>query len=180
MLEITIPATDLWDESNQEFISVKECTLKLEHSLVSISKWESKWHIPFLSKEPISEEANRDYIRFMTLNKNVDPNVYYCITPDIYNQIEKYMEDSMTATTFRKDQNRKINNEQVTAELIYYWMITLGIPIEFQKWHINKLLTLIRVCNVKNTPTKKRSKKEIANDYAAINAKRRKEWNTKG
>ena len=83
MLEITIPATDLWDESNQEFISVKECTLKLEHSLVSISKWESKWHIPFLSKEPISEEANRDYIRFMTLNKNVDPNVYYCKTPDI-------------------------------------------------------------------------------------------------
>lgn len=180
MLEIKVPACEQWDESNQCFVIMEEQTLKLEHSLVSLSKWESKWCKPFLTKTPMTHEQTIDYVRFMTINKNVDPNVYNCLTNDNIESIKEYIEAPMTATWFRDNKGRHGSGEQTTAELIYYWMISLNIPFECEKWHLNRLLTLIRVCNIKNQPPKKMGKKETASQYAAINAARRKAHNMRG
>ena len=180
MLQITVPAGELYDEVNNEFITVKEQTLQLEHSLVSLSKWESKWEKAFLSKAERTFEETIDYIRCMTLNKNVDPNVYRFLTNENIEAVNAYISAPMTATTFFDDGKKGGHRETVTAELIYYWMISLNIPFECQKWHLNRLLTLIRVCNVKNTPPKKRSAKEIMSRNAALNAARRKKLNTRG
>ena len=179
MLEITIPANDLWDEKNQEFIMSKEQTLKLEHSLVSLSKWESKWCKPFLSQNEKTYEETMDYIKCMTLTQNVDPVVYSCLTKANIDEINSYIDAPMTATTFRDKGKGKNNRKIVTSEVIYYWMISLNIPLECQKWHINRLLTLIRVCNEENDP-KKMSKQEIYNRNRALNEANRKRFNSKG
>ena len=180
MLRITIPSAELWDEKKQEFIITKEQTLQLEHSLVSLSKWESKWCKPFLSRQDKTFEETLDYIKCMTITQNVDSEVYNYLTNANIDQVNRYIEAPMTATYFSEDKNNKSSREQVTAELIYYWMIALNIPFECQKWHLNRLLTLIRVCNAKNQPPKKRSRKEIMSRNAALNAARRQKFNTKG
>lgn len=180
MLQITIPAVEQWDERKQEFVTTKEQTLQLEHSLVSISKWESKWCKAFLTKQEKTIEETLDYIKCMTITQNVDPEVYNYLTNENIEEINKYIEAPMTATYFSDDKTAKPSREQITAELIYYWMIALNIPFECQKWHLNRLLTLIRVCNIKNQPPKKRSRKEIMSRNAALNAARRKQLNTKG
>lgn len=183
MLRITIPATELWDENKEEFITIKERTLQLEHSLVSLSKWESKWCKPFLSKDIKTEEETLDYIRCMTITQNVDPDVYNFIPNNILEEIKEYIDAPMTATWFNDDKNGKGgkgNSEQITSELVYYWMIAQNIPFECEKWHLNRLLTLIKVCNVKNQPPKKMSKKALMSRNAALNAARRKQLNTKG
>lgn len=180
MLEITIPAIEMFNEETQEFLPFKEQTLQLEHSLVSLSKWESKWCKPFLSKDEKTQEEVLDYIKCMTKTKNVDPYVYNRLTRSNIEAINKYIEAPMTATVFYDNKRQGANKEQVTSELIYYWMISLNIPMECQKWHLNRLLTLIRVCNVKNTPPKKTSKRELASRYAALNAARRKQLGTNG
>jgi len=177
MLTITIPETELYDEIKNEFKVVREQKLVLEHSLVSLSKWESKWHKPFLGKDPKTREETIDYIRCMTVN-TVDPIVYQCITSKNIDQINKYIEDPMTATTI-KDQKRG-KHEIITAEIIYYWMVALQIPFECQKWHLNKLLTFINVVNIKNKPPKKMSKKDVMSRNASLNAARRKALHTKG
>ncbi len=180
MLQITIPAVELWDERKQEFITTKEQTLQLEHSLVSLSKWESKWCKPFLTKQEKTFEETLDYIKCMTITQNVDPEVYNYLTNENIEEINNYINAPMTATYFSDDKMAKPSREQITAELIYYWMIALNIPFECQKWHLNRLLTLIKVCNIKNQPPKKISKKEIMRRNAALNAARRKQLNTKG
>jgi len=180
MLRITIPSIEQWDENKQEFVSTKEQTLSLEHSLVSLSKWESKWCKAFLTKNEKSSEETLDYIKFMTLTQNVDPEVYNYLTNGNISEINEYIEAPMTATYFSDEKTSKTSREQVTAELIYYWMIALNIPFECQKWHLNRLLTLIKVCNIKNQPPKKRSKKDIMSRNAALNAARKKQLNTKG
>ena len=180
MLQITIPAVELWDEQKEEFIiSIKEQSLQLEHSLISISKWESKWHKPFLSKKAKTREETLDYIKCMTITKNVDDDIYSRLSNSNINAINNYIDDSMTATTFPLNQGGS-RQETITSELIYYWMISFNIPMECQKWHLNRLLTLIRVCNVKNTPPKKMNKKDIINQYAALNASRKKQFNSNG
>lgn len=180
MLQLTIPAAEQWDERKQEFVNTKEQTLQLEHSLVSLSKWESKWCKPFLTKDNKTYEEIIDYIKCMTITQNVKEDVYNFLTKDNIKQIEKYIESPMTATYFSEDKKGSISREQVTSELIYYWMISLNIPFECQKWHLNRLLTLIKVCNIKNTPPKKRSRREIMSRNAALNAARRQQYNTKG
>ena len=180
MLRITIPAVEQWDEAKQEFIYTKEQTLSLEHSLVSLSKWESKWCKPFLTKQEKTFEETLDYIKCMTLTQNVDPEVYNYLTNENIKEINEYIGAPMTATYFSDEKTSKTSREQVTAELIYYWMIALNIPFECQKWHLNRLLTLIKVCNIKNQSPKKRSKKDIMSRNAALNAARRKRLNTKG
>ena len=180
MLTITIPATEEFDETTGEFVYTKEQTLQLEHSLLSISKWESKWCKPFLSKQDKTSEEVIDYIKCMTLNKNVRDEVYGCLTQANFAAINDYIGAPMTATTFFNQEKGGRNNEQITSELVYYWMIALNIPFECQKWHINRLLTLVRVCNVKNQPPKKMSKREIISRNAALNAARREQLNTKG
>ncbi len=181
MLKITIPETEFWDEIREEFVYKKEQTLQLEHSLVSLSKWESKWHKAFLGKQEKSDEEILDYVRCMTLTQNVDPEVYTRLTADNYSAINTYIENPMTATTFYDEKSLGRNKETVTSELIYFWMISYNIPVEIcQKWHLNRLLTLIRVCNIKNTPPKKRSKREMMNRQAALNAANRKRFGSKG
>lgn len=178
MLQITIPTmNDLWDERNQQFLSIKETTIQLEHSLLSISKWESKWNKSFINTKDKTEEELIDYIKCMTITKNVDPNIYVCLTAENIQEIVNYINAPMTATTIRD--TGKSNHEIVTSELIYYWMISLNIPVEFEKWHLNRLITLIRVCSIKNQPAKKMSRGEIMQRNAALNAARKKRWNTK-
>lgn len=179
MLQITVPAAKaLWDENNEEFISIDETPLSLEHSLLSISKWESKWNKPFLHTKEKTNEEIIDYIKCMTLTKNVDPNVYVCLTAENIQEIVNYINAPMTATTVKN--NGRPNREIVTSELIYYWMISLNIPVEFERWHINRLITLIRVCSIKTQPAKKMSRSEVMQRNAALNAARRKQTNSKG
>ena len=180
MLQITIPASEQWDEQKQELINTKEQTLQLEHSLVSLSKWESKWCKPFLAKTEKTYEETLDYIKCMTITQNVNPDVYNNLTRENIEKINEYIAAPMTATFISDDKNGKGSNEVVTSELIYYWMIALQIPSEYQKWHLNRLLTLIKVCNIKNSPPKKRSKREIMSRNAALNAARRQQYNTRG
>lgn len=181
MLQLVIPLSpEGWDEKTEQFVEARTYTLQLEHSLVSLSKWESKWEKPFFSKAEKSYEEILDYIKFMTISKNVNPDVYSHLTQANIREINAYIEAPMTATTFAKDKNQAKNREIITAELIYYWMIALNIPFECQKWHLNRLLTLIRVCNIKNSPPKKMSKRDLASRNAQLNAARRKQMNTKG
>ena len=181
MLQIVVQiAPEGWDEKNRIFIDPKTVNLQLEHSLISISKWESKWHKPFLSSEQKTEEETIDYIKFMTLTQNVNPDTYSHLSRANIEEINAYIGDPKTATTFSNDKQGKKNLEIITSELIYYWMIALNIPFECQKWHLNRLLTLIRVCEVKNNPGKKLSQRQIMSNNAALNAARRKKYHTKG
>lgn len=180
MLEITIPATEQWDEVTEQFVSTKEQRLQLEHSLVSLSKWESKWCKSFLYTKEKTFEETLDYIRCMTITPNVAPEVYKCLTKENIKVINDYIGAPMTATYFNDSGKGRGGREQVTSELIYYWMIALNIPFECQKWHLNRLLTLIRVCNIKNQPPKKMSRSAIMNRNAALNAARRKQLGTTG
>lgn len=183
-LTITIPAcTEQYDERTSTFIpATKPQTLMLKHSLVSMAKWEAKWHKPYLSQENKSIEELIDYVRCMTLTQNVDPNSYSALAyaPDVLLKVSKYINDSMTATTFPDRKKNSSSREVVTAEVIYHWMVYYGIPFECQKWHLSRLLTLIHVCNVKSEPQKKKSRREVLAENRALNAARRKKMNTKG
>lgn len=180
MLQINIPASELWDEGKQEFVYTEGQTLELEHSLVSLSKWESKWCKSFLSNEKKTDEETIDYIRCMTITQDVNPDVYAYLSKESIELINNYISAPMTATYISEVHNGAINREPITAELIYYWMIALNIPFECQHWHLNRLLTLIRVCNIKNQPPKKMNRRALMDRNAALNAARRKQLNTKG
>lgn len=181
MLEIEVKAQELWDEEQEEFLYTKPATLRLEHSLISVSKWESKWRKPFLTKTEKTVEESLDYIRCMTLNIQVNNEIYYAISNEQMKLVTDYIDAPMTATTFSQLHNKQSSSaEQITSELIYYWMIALNIPMECQKWHLNRLLTLIRVCEVKNSPPEKMSMTDIMRRNAELNAKRKKQYNTKG
>lgn len=179
MLKIIVPGIEYYDERTNEFVYYKDQVLQLEHSLVSISKWESTWHKPFLSDKEKSPEEILDYVRCMTITQNVGPDVYLRLTEQNFLDINSYIENSMTATTFSNDK-RSGGREIITSEIIYYWMISFNIPFECQKWHLNRLLTLIKVCNIKNNPPKKMSKTEMMNRNRALNAARKQQLNTKG
>lgn len=175
MLEIIVSESEVWDEASNQFLYVPGVKLKLEHSLLSLSAWESKWCKPFLQDKEKTEEETIDYIRCMTLNpEEIDDTVYATLSLDNLKAIKDYISAPMTATWFPPDKRGNRNGEQVTSELIYYWMISLQIPMECQAWHLNKLMTLIRVCNVKNQPSKKHGKNDVLRQNAALNAARRK------
>lgn len=181
MLKITVPENLLYNDKTNKFTHTKTTELQLEHSLVSISKWESKWKKPFLTDKYDKTEAElRDYIKCMTLTQNVDPNVYLVLSSDNIAQIKAYLNDTMTATTFYKQDKKDENSgggrkhaETITSELIYYWMTAYQIPVEFQKWHINRLLTLVKICSIKNSDQNKMSKKESGAAQSRINKARR-------
>lgn len=183
MLQITIPAAEYYDDSKGEFINVPSQTLMLEHSLLSISKWEAKWKKPFLvDNPPKTEEETIDYIRCMTINhRTVDPRCYMGLTKELYEQIADYINDPMTATTFSNNQRQNGSKRQIiTSELLYYDMTVCNIPFECEKWHLNRLLTLINICAIKNQPQKKMKKSEISKRNRALNAQRRAALNTSG
>lgn len=181
MLEVIIPKAEYFDEINNEFIYTNKQVLKLEHSLVSVSKWEATWKKPFLAQDRKSLTETLDYIRCMTITQNVDPIIFTVIPPKIVNQITEYINEPMTATKFTTAMKEAQGFEIVTSEIIYYWMVSLNIPFECQKWHLNRLLTLIKVCNIKNSPPDKRmGKQEVLNRNHLLNEERKKKYQTNG
>lgn len=180
MLQITIPDSEFYDEEKQEFKYIKGKTLTLEYSLVSISKWESKWKVPFVESKNRTVEEMQDFIRCMTITQNVDPMLYKSIDITTINKVIDYMDDPMTATTFSNNGQQSKKKEIITSELVYYWMTALQIPFECQKWNFNRLMVLIRIASEKNAPPKKMSKSEITRQNKALNAQRRAKYKTRG
>jgi hypothetical protein len=185
MLTITVPPTELFNDETQKFIYVKEeTTLVLEHSLVSLSKWEQTWEKPFLGKEDRTLDETIDYVRCMTLSpENPPEEVYRAIPNKTLNEIGEYINKKMTATWFNEipGQKKPQSGEVITAEIIYYWLIALQIDFQVQNWHLNRLLTLIRVVNIKNDPKKKMMpKRDAAAQQRLLNEQRRARFNTKG
>ena len=184
MLSIHVDDATYYNEDTETFAHVKGADLQLEHSLISLSRWEEKWHIPFLATDNKTDEQIRDYVRCMTVTKNIDQQVYDYMPTSVLKEILDYIENPMTATWFN-DENEKRKGaprrkEIVTSEIIYYWMITLNIPVQFERWHLNRLLTLIRVLNIKNAPSKKMNKRDILANNRKLNAARRAKHKSKG
>ena len=180
MLKITTDQREFFNEATQEFITIPSAKLVLEHSLISVWKWESKWKKSFLNTKNLTNDELADYIRCMTIGEEADPMVYQYLSPKTLQRIQTYMDEPMTATTFSDRKQYTHKKEIITAELIYYWMIESGIPFECEKWHLNRLLALIRVCNIKGTSGKKMSKRDIMKQNAELNAARRKASGSKG
>lgn len=179
MLTLKIESGEFFDEEREVFVAPVQGTLRLEHSLLSLSKWESKWEKPFLTKDQKSEEETLDYIRCMTVGR-ADERLYEYLGADAVTAVQLYINKPMTATTFQGDRRDGSSNEIVTSELIYYWMVAAGIPFECERWHLNRLFTLIRIAGIKANPDNKRSAADVANEYRRINEARRKAMNTRG
>lgn len=179
-LKLTIPARKILIEETMEFIDLKECTLVLEHSLLSVSKWESKWHVSFLKEKTLTDEQTIDYVRCMTITQNVDPLVYKYFPKDCLEKVIQYIGDPMTATVIydiRDDMDETTTygekkKETVTSELVYYWMLVHHIPFTCEKWNFSRLITLIKICNAKNS-SEKMTPQEQARYQHALNAKRK-------
>lgn len=180
MLSIDVIGGEMYDDDRNEFLEVEPVTLRLEHSLVSISKWESKWRKPFLDRKKKTSEEFRDYVRCMTLNQNIDPYVYQVLSSGNLKAIDDYIGSELTATTITNPAGKSPSREIVTSEVIYYWMVAYNIPWEAQKWHLSRLITLISICSIKNAPPKKMSKQAVMSRNARLNAARRKRLNSKG
>jgi len=181
VLTITVPGIQLWDEILEEFTNAEGFTLELEHSLVSLSKWESFYEKPFLGTEAKTNEETMSYVKFMIQTPDFPPEVFARLSEENLSEINKYIDAKMTATWFTDTTpTSKANPEVITAELIYYWMITFNIPIEFQHWHLNRLFTLIKICNVKNAPPKKMSRSEILAKNRSLNEQRKAQLGTNG
>lgn len=191
MLIITIPAKEGWDASKNEFVETKPVTLCLEHSLVSLTKWETHFKKPYLSDEEKTKEEILYYIQCMTITQNVDPTVYTLLGADELKKINDYISDTATATWFNEKKAEggvpvRRNKQTITNELIYYWMVSYRIPFNpCEKWHLNRLLTLIRICNIEESKQSgksagKMSKRDILSQNRALNAARRQKYNTRG
>jgi len=179
MLTLFIPGIDLYDEPTNSFKKTNSCTLTLEHSLLSISKWESTYKEPFLSSKEFTKEKFKNYIMCMVIGP-YEPKNFLGLTDEHLKLVQSYIDDPMTATTFSKNNNNRVSREIITAEIIYYRMFANNIPMECHKWHLNRLLTLIRVCEEKNAPSRKMSRRQTAERNAMLNAARRKQFNTRG
>lgn len=181
MLTVKVPLTEeAFDESKNEFVEPVFFTLELEHSLASLSKWESREEKPFLGKDAKSTEETFAYIRDMVITPDVPPQVFNKITPDNLSDINDYINAKMTATTIREMGPTRPSSEVVTSEVIYYWMVSLNIPFECQNWHLNRLITLVRVCNEKNKPSKKMPRETARQRQQQLNAQRRSKYGTRG
>lgn len=180
MLIIKLDDQEFFDDTTQEFHTVEGMTLQLEHSLVSLSKWESIHEKPFLSKDEKTDFEIKSYVWCMVISpEGVSEKVVDYFTADHYNAVNEYIDRKMSATWFSNTPD-KPSRETVTAELIYYWMIAFTIPLECETWHLNRLFTLIKICNIKNQPEKKRSRSEIAARNRELNAQRKATLGTQG
>lgn len=183
MLTICLEEGEFYDEAIEEFVIRYACTFNVEHSLISISKWETLHKKPFFSTVEKTDEETISYIKCMTINKNVPDFTYETLPRHVKQQLAEYIQDPATATTFAEGnqlQSARRNREVVTSELIYYWMVVSGIPIECQTWHINRLLALIRIFSIKNSKQKKRPLREIMAENRALNEARKAEFGSRG
>lgn len=178
-LTIEIPGVEMFNNLTQEFITVEPTTLVLEHSLISISKWEAKWKVPYIDTKDKTREQQLDYIRCMSLKGNISDDVLKSIASQEMKQINDYINDSMTATEI-KNTKSSASNQYTTSELIYSWMVGYQIPVEFEKWHLSRLLTLIKVLSEENKPKKKMTPSEISARNKALNAKNRAKYHSRG
>ena len=179
MVTVVVPGVEMSDEAKQEFVTVGDVSLELEHSLVSLSKWESFYGKPFLGQDKTTEEV-LSYIKFMVLTPDLPEDVFEKLTEENLNTIQVYIDSKMSATWFSDQPGAPQSREVITAELIYYWMIVFNIPFECQYWHLNRLFTLIRVCNNKQAKPKKMSRAEIIQRNRELNEQRKKQYNTTG
>lgn len=180
MLKLIINQQDYYDELTSEFVKLEGHTIELEHSLLSLSKWESIYQVPFLGPETKTSEQIMTYIKCMILTPNVDESIFQHFTQEDLDKIDKYINSKESATTFGIMPQQKGPGEVITSELIYYWMVAFNIPFEYEKWHINRLFSLVRICNIKNSKPKKMSRHEIAEQNRALNEQRKKQLNTTG
>jgi hypothetical protein len=180
MLQITIPGIELYDEETQTFSTFDDIVLNLEHSLVSVSKWESKFEKPFLADNDKSNEEIFEYIKFMIINDNYSNDALERLTPSNISQINEYINSKQSATSFGSMPDKKVRGETITSELVYYWMVAFNIPFECQYWHLNRLFSLVRICNIKNGKPQKLSRSELAQRNKDLNEQRRKELGTSG
>lgn len=180
MLRIVIEGEETFDEETKTFDTLNDVVLDLEHSLISLSKWESKFQKPFLTHAKKSSDEVFEYLKAMIVTPDVDPDVLYRCSQETIYKIQEYIDSNQSATKFGMMPERRGSGETITAELIYYWMIAFNIPFECEKWHLNRLFALIRICNLKNSKPKKMSKHEIAARNRELNAQRRAELGTSG
>lgn len=180
MLMIVVPGIELFDDTNQEFTTQGDVVLELEHSLVSLSKWESIYEKPFLGEGEKTTEEVIGYIKSMTLTPEVPEEIFYRLSEENVTKINEYIDAKMTATWFNDAPGAPRAREVITSEVIYYWLIAFQIPFECETWHLNRLFTLIRVCNIKQAKPEKMSRAEIAARNRELNAQRRAQWGTKG
>lgn len=184
MLKVHIPSTELYVAKTNSFIEIKEKELTLEHSLISVSKWESVWHKPFLTIDKKSREETLDYIRQMCIGYQPTDAELLSIPQSEIVKVNNYISNPMTATTFheyeKSNRGPHGGSQKITSELIYYWMIGYNIPFECEKWHLNRLLVLIKICSIKTGKQKPMSKNAIREQNRQLNDMRRKALNTSG
>lgn len=180
MLRIIIEGDELYDEEKEEFFTIDDVTLDLEHSLLSVSKWESEYKKPFLASGEKTAEEIFGYLKAMVVTPGVDPGVLSRCSSKTIDQIQQYIESSQSATTFGSIPERRGPGEVITSELIYYWMISFNIPFDCERWNLNRLFALIRICNIKQSKPKKMSRNEIAQRNREINERRKAELGTSG
>ena len=180
MLTIIIEGDESFNEETQTFETVNDVVIELEHSLISLSKWESKYQKPFLSSGEKTSEEIFGYLKAMIVTPNLDPDVLYKCSQKNIDEIQRYIDSNQSATTFGSMPERRGPGEVITSELIYFWMVSFNIPFDCQYWHLNRLFSLIRICNIKNSKQKKMSRSEIIQRNRELNAKRKAELNTSG